>query len=164
MPAAAKFPFHQLHKEKIVRLHDSRMEKSILDTTAQDTFDGEDPSLFHTLRMLKRREFRIIREVIDQYGNTHSQHHKILHNVVIHFQIKFQHNPVDTAAIDVIQHAIPLTPPLQYMGILGSRLRKRRSERNSEQAQNTTHQAWTVSAWNSTLQTGIQSTQTNWIY
>jgi hypothetical protein len=86
MPEATKFPFIQRYKEKIVRLHASRMEKAMLETTAQDTFDGEASSLFHTLQMLKRRETRTIREVIDQYGYVLTEHHKILHTFISHFQ------------------------------------------------------------------------------
>jgi hypothetical protein len=39
----------------------------------------------------------------------HTEQRAILHTYVPHFQTKFQHIPVDTTAIDVIQQAIHLS-------------------------------------------------------
>ena len=45
----------QRYKAKIVRLHARRMEV-MLENSAQDKMVDEEPSLFHILKMVKRRE------------------------------------------------------------------------------------------------------------
>jgi hypothetical protein len=56
IPEPAKLPALQRYKAKIVRLHARRMEKVMLDNNAQDKMEDEEPSLFHNLKMVKRRE------------------------------------------------------------------------------------------------------------
>jgi len=41
------------------------MEKVMLDNNAQDKMEVEEPSLFHILKMVKRRETRISRQILD---------------------------------------------------------------------------------------------------
>jgi len=55
IPEPAKLPALQRYKSKIVRLHSKRMEV-MLDNNAQDKMEDEETSLFHVLKMLKRRE------------------------------------------------------------------------------------------------------------
>jgi len=64
-PEPAKLSALQRYKAKIVRLHARRMEKVMLDNNAQDKMEVEEPSLFHILKMVKRRETRISRQILD---------------------------------------------------------------------------------------------------
>jgi len=54
------------------------MEKIILDNNAQDKMEDEEPSLFHILKMVKRRETRVIRQVLDMQGNDVTGHPNVL--------------------------------------------------------------------------------------
>ena len=45
-------------------------KKAILDMMEHDLLEGEEPSLFQVLKILKRRERRDIRQVTDEHGNT----------------------------------------------------------------------------------------------
>ena len=56
IPEPATLPALQRYKAKIVRLHARRMEKVMLDNSVQDKMENEEPSLFHILKMVKRRE------------------------------------------------------------------------------------------------------------
>ena len=60
IPEPAKLPALQCYKAKIVRLHARRMEKVMLDNNVQDKMEDEEPFLFHILKMIKRRETRVI--------------------------------------------------------------------------------------------------------
>ena len=60
IPEPAKLPALQRHKLNIVRLHARRIEV-MLDNNAEDKIEDEEPSLFHILKMVERRETRVIR-------------------------------------------------------------------------------------------------------
>jgi hypothetical protein len=55
IPEAAKLHTLQKYKAKIVRLHSTRLEKATLDNDSKDRLEGEEPSLFHIIKMAKRR-------------------------------------------------------------------------------------------------------------
>jgi len=55
IPEPAKLPALQSYKDKIVRLHATRMEV-VLDNNAQDKMEDEEPCLFLILKLVKRRE------------------------------------------------------------------------------------------------------------
>ena len=78
IPEPAKLPALQRYKAKILRLHLRRMEKVMLDNNAHDKMEDEEPSLFHILKMAKRRETRVIRQVLDMQGNDVSGHRNVL--------------------------------------------------------------------------------------
>jgi hypothetical protein len=48
----------QRYKFKIVRLHGTRRSTTLLDLNDHDKLDGEEPSLFHVLKLFRRREGR----------------------------------------------------------------------------------------------------------
>jgi hypothetical protein len=75
---AAKLPALQRYKTKLVRLHARRKEKVMLDNNAHYKMDGGEHSLFHILKIIKRRETRAIRYVQDQQGNTITRPRDIL--------------------------------------------------------------------------------------
>jgi hypothetical protein len=84
IPDTAKAQSFNGTKQKL-RLRANKMEKAMLDTDAQDRLDGKDPSLFHILKMIKRRETRTIRQVKDQQGNILTEYHEILNTFITHF-------------------------------------------------------------------------------
>jgi hypothetical protein len=59
-PDAAKLPALQRYKAKLIRLHARRIEGVKLDNNAHDKLDGEEPTLFHFLKQIRRREARTI--------------------------------------------------------------------------------------------------------
>jgi len=88
IPEPAKLPALQRYKAKIVRLHERRMEKVVLDNSAQDKMEDEEPSLFHILKMVKRRETRVIRQIVYMQGNIVSGHRNVLNNFATHLRQK----------------------------------------------------------------------------
>ena len=60
-----KFLELQRYKAKLVQLHATRREKLMLDTSVQDRMEGEETSLFHLLKTLRRRNTRAIQQVQD---------------------------------------------------------------------------------------------------
>jgi len=84
----------------LVRLHAERGNKALLDTKEHDLFEGENPSLFHVLRILRRRENRDIRQVTDEHGYTHSTFRDIAAAFVTHLSRKYQPTAVDETALD----------------------------------------------------------------
>ena len=59
-PETDKFPALQRYKARIVRTHAERNARILLDATAHDRMEDEEPSLYHVLKMLRRRETRTI--------------------------------------------------------------------------------------------------------
>jgi len=88
----------------LVRLHAERANKTLLDTKEQDLLEGEEPSLFQVLRILKQRESRNIRQVTDEHGNTLSTFRDIAANFVTQLTHKYQHIPVNETALATLQN------------------------------------------------------------
>jgi hypothetical protein len=63
MPEAEKFVDLKRYKEKIVQLHATRRQKTMLDTSDHDRMDEGEPSLFHLLKTSRRRNMRRIQRV-----------------------------------------------------------------------------------------------------
>ena len=68
-PEPAKLPALQRYKAKIVRLRARRMENVMLENNSQDKMEDEELSHLHILKMVKRREKRVIRLIVDMQGN-----------------------------------------------------------------------------------------------
>ena len=92
----------------MVRLHAERANKALLDTKEHDLLEGEEPSLFQVLRILKRRESRDIRQLTDEHGNTLSTFRDIAANFVTQLTRKYQHIPVDETALATLQNFHPV--------------------------------------------------------
>jgi len=54
----------------------------MLENSAQDKMVDEEPSLFHILKMVKRRETRVIRQILGMLDNNVSGHLNVLNNFV----------------------------------------------------------------------------------
>ena len=72
-----KFMELQRYKAKLVRLHATRREQHMLDTNTQDKMEDEEPSLFHLLKTLRRRNTRAIHQVQDSDGNLATRPHAV---------------------------------------------------------------------------------------
>ena len=94
-PATDKLPALKRYKAKLVRFHGQREHKILLDTKEHDLLEGEEPSFFHVLRMLRRREIREIRQVMDVCGNTHTTLRDITTIFMSHMSHKYQPLAVD---------------------------------------------------------------------
>jgi hypothetical protein len=64
-----KFLELKRYKAKLVQLHAMRREKILLYTSDYDMMDDEEPSLYHLLKTLRRRDAREIMQVQDSLGN-----------------------------------------------------------------------------------------------
>ena len=102
-PAKDKLPALQRYKAKLVRLHVERANKALLDTGEHDLLEGEEPTLYQVLRILKRRECRDIRQLTDTHGNLLSTFQDIAANVVSQLTRKYQTIPVEEAAVTALQ-------------------------------------------------------------
>jgi len=78
IPEPAKLPALQIYKAKIVRLHARRIERVMLENNAQNKMEDEVHSRFHILKMVKRRETIVIRQVLDMQSKDVSGHPKVL--------------------------------------------------------------------------------------
>jgi len=118
IPEPAKPPALQRYKAKIVRLHARRMEKVMLDKNTQDKTKDKEPSLFHILKMVKRRETRVIRHVLDMQGNDVSGHRNVLKTFAKHLRQKYEPIEIDQTCVTRLQRVIPLTCPTKYAELL----------------------------------------------
>jgi len=71
------------------------MEKVMLDNNAQDKMEYEETSLFHILKMVKRRETRVIGQIVDMHGNNVSGHRNVLNTFAAHILQKYEHIDID---------------------------------------------------------------------
>ena len=87
-PGTEKMPVLQRNKAKLVRLHAERGNKALLDTKEHDLVE-EEPSLFHLLGILRRREIRDSQQVMDEHGNTHSTFRDVAATFMTHMSRKY---------------------------------------------------------------------------
>jgi hypothetical protein len=95
-PGKDKLPVLQRYKGKIVLLHSKRRAKILLDTHAQDKMEAEEPSLFHVLKLRRRREDREIQQIQDSDCTIYTRHQGIARTFVKHLARKFRPIIVDT--------------------------------------------------------------------
>ena len=86
-PETDKFPALQRYKAKIVRLNAERNARILLDTTAHDSMEDEEPYLYHVLRMLRRRETRTIQQVQDSQGHNITKPKEVRNAIVTHLRV-----------------------------------------------------------------------------
>jgi len=81
--------------------------------------EDKDLSLFHILKMVKLRETRVIRQVLDIEGNNVSGHRNVLNTFVTHLRQKYEPIEIDQTCVTRLQGVIPLTCPTKYADLLG---------------------------------------------
>jgi len=94
------------------------MEKVMLDNNAQDKMEDEEPSLFHILKMVKRHETTVIRQVLDMQGNDVSGHPNVRNTFTTHLRQKYEPIEIDQTCVTKLQGVIPLTCPTKYADLL----------------------------------------------
>jgi hypothetical protein len=94
------------------------MLKVMLDNNAQDKMEDEEPSLFHILKMVKRRETRVIRQVLDMQGNNVFGHRNVLNTFATQLRQKYEPIEIDQTCVTMLQGVIPLTCPKKYADLL----------------------------------------------
>jgi len=77
MTETDKFLELNRYKAKLVQLHATRREKTMMDTSEHDRLDEEEPSLFHLLKTLRRRKTRAIQQIQDSHGCIATLPHKV---------------------------------------------------------------------------------------
>jgi len=113
IPEPAKLPALLRYKAKIVRLHARRMEV-MLDNNVPYKMEGEEPPLFHILKMIKRRATIVIRQILDMQCNNVSGHLDVLNVFVTHLHRKYQPIEIDQTCVTMLQRVIPLTCSRKY--------------------------------------------------
>jgi hypothetical protein len=76
--------------------------------------DDEDPSLYHVLKLHKRRDTRVITQIQDADGTTHTTFRNIAVTFVQHLAQKFTPLEFDPQAINTIFQHIPLVDSKTY--------------------------------------------------
>ena len=107
-PETDKIPALQRYKSKIVRLHAERNTRILLDTTAHDSMEDEEPSLYHVLKMLRRRETRTIQQVQDSQGHNITKPKEVRNAIVTHLRQKYKPIHLDSDGLLLIQFIQPV--------------------------------------------------------
>jgi len=66
------------------------MQKAMLDNNAKDKMEDEEPSLFHILKMVKRRETRVVSQTLDMECNNVCGTLNVLNTFVTYLRRKYQ--------------------------------------------------------------------------
>jgi len=117
VPATKKLPTLQRYKAKLVSLKAGRRNKILLHTQEYDKLDGEEPSPFHVLKKLQRREAREIRQVIDLQGK-HTTFRDITATFVSHLNQKCKPIDVNGRSIVTVQNFLQPVRPTTYASLL----------------------------------------------
>jgi hypothetical protein len=75
---------------QLVRLSSSYRQRLLVDSAGHDLIAGEHPSLDHLLRNRKRKENRLIRQVVEDNDERHTTSMTILRAFAAHFRQTFQ--------------------------------------------------------------------------
>ena len=84
-------------KARIVRLH-STGQRRVLGISELDKFAGEEPTLYHLLKMRRRQESRMVHRVRDNYGNTRTTK-DILRTFVAFMRGKYEDVAVEEGSV-----------------------------------------------------------------
>jgi hypothetical protein len=76
-------------KAKIIRLNNHNNKRILVDNHGREVMEGEDPSIFHIIRMMKRKDTRTITSTQDQNGITHTTPEGIMRNFITYLKDKY---------------------------------------------------------------------------
>jgi hypothetical protein len=96
-----------------VKLHD-RLITVVLDNKENDRLDGEEPTLFHILKMEKRRTARTTQSVQDAHGNTHESPKSIVQAFANYLRKKYEPIAIDARCIEAMVEAAQPDSPITY--------------------------------------------------
>ena len=82
-------------KAKLARLNNKHRKKIMVDIVDRDTMKGENSSLHHIIRARKRQHRRMVQQIRDEQGVTHTSTMTIIRAFATHFCNKFQPIHID---------------------------------------------------------------------
>jgi hypothetical protein len=92
MTETDKFLELNRYKARLVQLHATRREKTMLDTSEHSRMD-EEPSLFHLIKTLRRRNTRAIQHIQDSHRRIETRPQEVTNIFLNHLRKKFR--PID---------------------------------------------------------------------
>jgi hypothetical protein len=98
-------------KDKIVRLHSTGLRRVVLDNGEHERLAGEKPTLYNLIKMRRRQESRMIREVQDINGNIHTITKDILRTFATFMRSKHGIITVDEKNVKYLPEAGKKTVP-----------------------------------------------------
>jgi len=109
MTETDKFLELNRYKAKLVQLHATRREKTMLDTSEHHRMDEEESSLFHLLKTLRRRNTRAIQQIQGSHGRIATRPHEVTNVFLNHLRQKFRPIDIDRDSLPKLQtHIQPL--------------------------------------------------------
>ena len=114
MPQEDKWPALRRCKEKIVKLQADRLQTVLLDTDQKDRIVSEESTLFHVLKMQKRRTARKIQKVHDPLDQMHETPQGIIHTFSRYFKENYAPIEVDARCVEAMAKAIRPNIPSTY--------------------------------------------------
>jgi len=90
----------------MVRLQAERNARILLDTTAHDSIDDEEPSFYNVVKILRRGETRTIQQVQDSLGYSITKPKEVRNASVTHLRQKYNPIHVDSDSLLMIQEFI----------------------------------------------------------
>jgi len=111
MPETDKFLELKRYKAKLVQLHATRRKKTMLDTSAHDRMDEEEPSLFRLLKTLRRRKTRAMQQIQDSHGNIATRLQEVGNIFLNHLRQKFGPINIDRDSFPALQFHIQSLDP-----------------------------------------------------
>ena len=98
-------------KAKITHLHHYKQQRIFLDNDERDVMVGEQPSLYHYIRAKTQRDARIVSDIQDSTGVTHTTTVNILRTFTESLRAKYENIPVDDDSIRILMTNINKTQP-----------------------------------------------------
>jgi hypothetical protein len=123
-PEDKKRALLQKYKAKLIRLHATRQNKTLLDMKDNDALEGEEPSLFHLLKTLRRRTIRNITQVKDIHNHKYTEPQAITDIFLTHLRKKYAPIQVDNNTISILRNNITPVNSTDYIESLESPITK----------------------------------------
>ena len=113
-PPDEKFVTLNRLRGKIINLHCVPLQKILCNTNENNKQPNEQPTLFHVLRLQKRRSTRVIRHIQDETGQIHNSPLAIMRVFMTHFQ-NYDIIEVDYSCINTMMEIIPQPSDMPYI-------------------------------------------------
>jgi hypothetical protein len=114
----ANLPALNRIKATTVELHSQRLQTILLDNAEADTFEGEQPTLYHLIHMQKRRAARTIRRVRDGNGLIQTSPKGTALAFTTHRRTKYDNINVDDECARALAESIRVERPMISADIL----------------------------------------------
>jgi len=99
-------------KAKKIRLNSNLRQRITIDATEKDRAGGEEPSLYHLIKVRKRQSSRVIQEITDDDGMVQKTSLDILRAFADYFRRKFEPIPMGRQRIErLVPRGMRAIPP-----------------------------------------------------